>query len=199
MTSKCPKCSMPMSPGSLNCPFCKSSRPVAPVAPATPTQRFRATTSSYQPVTKKDVFLNWLVEFALMVFTLGVGGLIWSLFLVRFGQTPAGKIRDEVFVSIRNGKQASAWKLILRQLLMFLSIVYLVLGLVMGFGIVLDVGGYWIATRVIPGTLLGLMIIDVLFIFTPFKRRLIDWALGIRSVDGGGYSFRSYQPETRGF
>lgn len=134
-----------------------------------------------------------------MVFTLGVGGLIWSMFLARLGQTPAGKIRDEVFVSIRTGKQASAWKLVVRQLLMFLSILYLVLGLVMGFGIVLDVGGYWIATRVIPGILLGLMIIDVLFIFSPFKRRLIDWALGIRAVDGGGYSFRSYQPENRGF
>lgn len=134
-----------------------------------------------------------------MVLTLGLGGLIWSLFLVRSGQTPAGKVRDEVFVSIKSGRQAPAWKLILRQLLMFLSISYLVLGLVMGFGIVLDVGGYWIATRVIPGILLGLMVIDVLFIFSPFKRRLIDWALGIRFVDGEGHSFRSYQPNTRGF
>ncbi len=134
-----------------------------------------------------------------MVVTLGLGGLVWSAILARDGQTPGTKVRDELLVNIRNGNKAPMWKLLIRQMLLFASLVYVVLGLVFGFGLVLDIGGYWFATLFLPMGLLSLMMLDFLLIFTPVKRRLIDWVLALKIVEGNGYSFRSFQANTGGF
>lgn len=199
MTSNCLKCGMPRSPNSNACLFCNAPLKSTAQTASSTSRPFQASAASYRPIGPKEAFISWLLEVTLMIFTLGIGGLIWSFVLALSGQTPASRIRDDVYVSVRTGRQASAWKLLLRQVMLFLSLAYILSGLVIGFGVLLDIGGYWIATRVIPGILIAIMVMDVVMIFTPFRRRLIDWALGIRFVDGAGHSYKSYQPGTRGF
>lgn len=128
-----------------------------------------------------------------MTVTLGIGGLIWSWVVAFSGQTPAGKLRDELMVNVRSGKRAPAWKLIIRQTLLFAALAWLILGAIIGYGVLVDVGGYWIATLVIPLVLAAVMVLDVALIFTPMRRRLIDWVLAIKIADGNGYSFRNFK------
>ena len=69
---------------------------------------------------------------------------------------------------------------------------YVVAGFFWGYGVILDIGGFWINTFVIP-IALGLVIaLDILWIFLPSRRRLIDVILGSNVVDGGGISFIDY-------
>jgi hypothetical protein len=136
-----------------------------------------------------------LLDLVLLVVTLGIGGLIWSIVLAFSGQTPAGRIRDQVLVSVKNSMQAKPWKLILRQLLTLAGLSYLILTVISGFSILIDVGGYYFATYGIPGIILGLLLLDSLLLLTPMRRRLIDWALAIRWTDGNGHSFRNYKPQ----
>jgi hypothetical protein len=135
------------------------------------------------------------MDLSLFLVTLGIGGLIWSIALAFSGQTPAGKIRDQVLVNVRDSSQAAAWKLILRQSLTFLGMGFLVLTLFNGFAVLIDVGGYYFATFGIPGIILGLFLIDSLLLLTTFRGRLIDWVLAIRWADGNGHSFRNYKPQ----
>lgn len=199
MTSSCTRCGMPLDPGSNSCRFCNtSSVPAARVMtlPTSPTRTpFRASGAAFRIRGKFEDLVLHLLDLLLFLLTLGIGGLIWSIVLAFSGQTPAGKIRDQVLVNVKNSGQAAAWKLVLRQSLTFIGIAYLILTLLSGFAAVFDVGGYYFATYVIPGIILGLMLIDTLLLLTPFRRRLVDWALAIRWTDGNGHSFRNYKPQ----
>jgi len=160
---------------------------------STQPEPFRVPLGAHQPATPGYQLRSLAYEIVLMVITLGIGGLIWSWVAAFSGQTPASKFRDEVLVNVRSSQLAAPWRIIVRQTLLFASIVYVVLGAIVGFGILIDVGGYWIATAVIPAVLLSLMLLDVLLIFSPLRRRLIDWVLFIKPVDGGGYAFRKFK------
>lgn len=200
MTSSCTRCGLPLDTGSGSCRFCNSnSLPAAP-AMTPPTSEtstpFRASGASFRLRGKFEDLVLYLLDLLLLLVTLGIGGLIWSIVLAFSGQTPAGKIRDQVLVNIKNSSQASAWKLILRQSLTFIGVAYLILTVLSGFTVVIDVGGYYFATYGVPGIILGLLMIDSLLLLTPMRRRLIDWALSIRWTDGNGHSFRNYKPQT---
>lgn len=200
MTSSCARCGMPLDLGTGGCRFCNSSSaPAAPVmsAPTTPISApFRASGAAFRTRGKFEDLVLHLLDLLLLIATLGIGGLIWSIFLAFSGQTPAGKIRDQVLVNVKNSSQAAAWKLILRQILTFVGFAYLILTVLSGFAVVVDVGGYYFATYGIPGIILGLLLIDTLLLLTPMRRRLVDWALAIRWTDGNGHSFRNYKPQT---
>lgn len=194
MTSNCPSCRMPAMSGAVKCSFC--GKPLAVMAP---NQQFNSSStnfvpnqSAHLPQSLREVITSYVLESILMIVTFGVGGLIWSLVLANSGQTPASKIRDDVFIQLKTNRKAPAWKLILRQLLVFAFLTYVLLGLIFGFGVIIDVGGYIFATRVIPGIFIGLAFLDFILIFTPIRRRLIDWIFAIKAVDGNGYSFRNY-------
>lgn len=200
MTSSCTRCGMPLDPGSGSCRFCNtSSVPATPVmsAPTSPTSTpFRASGAAFRIRGKFEDLVLHLLDLLLLLVTLGIGGLIWSIVLAFSGQTPAGKIRDQVLVNVRNSTQAAAWKLILRQSLTFIGVAYLILTVLSGFAVVFDVGGYYFATFGIPGIIFGLLLLDTLLLLTPMRRRLVDWALAIRWTDGNGHSFRNYKPQT---
>lgn len=134
-----------------------------------------------------------LLDLALLTLTLIIGGILWSVVAALAGQTPAGKIRDQVLVSVRTNAQAPTWRIVLRQVISALSICYVALLAVNGTTVLIDVGGYYIATYVIPYSILGLIVIDGLFTITPIRRRLVDWLLALRWVDGQGHSFRDYK------
>lgn len=196
MTSSCAKCGMPNDPARAACQFCGT--PASQTSVATPSaaqQPFRASGARYRARGKSEDLLLYLIDLLLLVLTLGLGWLIWSAVLGVAGQTPAGKIRDQVLVSVRNSIQAPAWKIIFRQLFTFIVFGYLLLTVVSGFDVLIDVGGYYFATYGIPATMASLMLLDALLTLSPLRRRLIDWALAIRWTDGNGHSFRNYKPQ----
>lgn len=196
MTSSCAKCGMPNDPARSACQFCGTA--VSQTSVATPTaaqQPFRASGATYRTRGKSEDLLLYLVDLLLLILTLGLGWLIWSAVLGFAGQTPAGKVRDQVLVSVRNSIQAPAWKIIVRQLLTFFVFGYLLLTVISGFDVLIDIGGYYFATYGVPATLASLMALDALLTLSPLRRRFIDWALAIRWTDGNGHSFRNYKPQ----
>ena len=184
---------MPVTPGGA-CGFCGTTTAI-PTAQtgSTPAASFTATTASFRARGKFEDLLLYVYDLLLMVFTLLLGWLIWALVASGSGQTPAGKLRDQVLISVKTRSQAQAWKLIIRAVVSLATVAYLGLLLINGFAVVIDIGGYYFATYGIPGIILALVVADLVFVFTPFRRRLIDWALGIRWVDGEGHSFRNYK------
>lgn len=198
MTSSCARCGMALDSSTGACRFCNS--PPSTISPTPPSvysaaAPFRASGAAFRIRGKFEDFVLHLMDLSLFLVTLGIGGLIWSIALAFSGQTPAGKIRDQVLVNVRDSSQAAAWKLILRQSLTFLGMGFLVLTLFNGFAVLIDVGGYYFATFGIPGIILGLFLIDSLLLLTTFRGRLIDWVLAIRWADGNGHSFRNYKPQ----
>ena len=184
---------MPLVAAPNQCNFCGLSVAAASEPTSVTQAKFRAGTGGYRIRGKlEDLGLN-LLDLLLVLITLVVGGMIWSVFTALSGQTPAGKIRDQVLVSVRDAAQAPAWKIIIRQLTSAASIAYVALTVINGFGVVIDVGGYYFATYVIPGLLLSAILLDLLASVTPLRRRLLDWALAIRWADGEGHSFRNYK------
>jgi hypothetical protein len=214
MTSKCERCALPLA-GALTCKFCSASnsgigRPPNSTSVAPPVPRPSAPLSPGSTFTRPESLkpngVSWqsqgtaasstqmrslAYEVFLMIVTLGIGGLIWSWVAAFSCQTPAGKLRDEVIVNVRTGRPAPAWKLLVRQTLLFAAVTWVVLGTVIGFGLVLDVGGYWVATLVIPSLIATVLALDIALIFAPMRRRLIDWLLAIKIAEGNGYTYRN--------
>jgi len=197
MTSSCPKCSLPLNSATGVCNFCGSNATQGLPSRQTPST-FSPSLASYKTRAVKHDLVSHLLDIFLMMVTIGIGGLVWSAILAFSSQTPANKIRDEVVINVRNSKSAPAWKLIIRAFLMFFFLLYFVLGVLSGFASIIDIGGYYVATFWIPGTLALLALLDLLLPFTPVRRRLIDWLLAIKIVDGNGYSFRNYKSPERG-
>lgn len=130
-------------------------------------------------------------DLAIAVLTGGVGWIVWTALLAKKGQTPAKKLRDHVVIGSQTAQVAGVGRFSARESLVSLMFLYVVVGAVGGFGLILDVGGYWINTWVIPITALALISLDIAWIFTPSRRRLVDVILSTNVVYGEGYSYRS--------
>jgi hypothetical protein len=186
---------MPQTGAGGTCKFCGTGAPAASVSmQPTSEQRFRSSTKSFRPRGQFEDLILHLLDLALMTLTLIIGGIVWSVIAALAGQTPAGKVRDQVLVSVRTSTQAPTWRIVLRQTFSAFSILYILLLAVNGPTVLIDVGGYYFATYVIPFLVLGLIVVDGLFTITPIRRRLVDWLLALRWVDGEGHSFRNYKP-----
>jgi hypothetical protein len=183
---------MPVDSSAASCRLCG-----APVTKSleTPGQqaKFKPKSESLFPRGRFDDLILLLLDLLLMTVTLIIGGLIWSVVIAFSGQSPAGQIRDKVIINLRTNQQAPALKIMIRQAFTALSIAYIAMLIFNGFTPFIDVGGYYFATYFIPSFFLGLIALDLLFTLTPFRRRLIDWALAIRWVNGDGYSWRNYK------
>ena len=191
--SKCVKCGMPVDSSAASCRLCGA--PVTKSAETTTSQqaKIRPKSGSFVPRGRFDDLILHLLDLLLMTVTLIVGGLIWSFVIAFSGQSPAGQIRDKVLINLRTNQHAPAWKIIFRQSFTALSIAYIAMLIFNGFTPFIDVGGYYFATYLIPSFFLVVIALDLLFTLAPFRRRLVDWALAIRWVDGGGYSYRNYK------
>lgn len=194
MTSSCSRCGMPSDPGASSCRFCGTVSTVSqtPVV-SPPAQPFRASGAAFRARGRFEDLLLHGFDLMLFILTLGIGAVVWSFVAAIAGQTPAGKLRDQVLVNVKNSIQAPAWKLIIRQLVTFLILGFIVVTLVNGFDILIDVGGYYFSTYVIPGIVFGFILLDTALLLTPMRRRFIDWILAIRWTDGNGHSFRNYK------
>ncbi|MFM1783807.1 MAG: hypothetical protein RLZZ579_84, partial [Actinomycetota bacterium] len=162
---------------------------------SSPAQPFRASGAAFRARGRFEDLLLHGLDLMLFILTLGIGAVVWSFVAAIAGQTPAGKLRDQVLVNVKNSIQAPAWKLIIRQLVTYLILGFIVVTLVNGFDILIDVGGYYFSTYVIPGIVFGFILLDTALLLTPMRRRLIDWILAIRWTDGNGHSFRNYKPQ----
>lgn len=196
MTSSCSRCGMPSDSAASSCRFCgTASVATQSVQTNAPAQPFRASGAAYRARGRFEDLLLHGLDLLLFFFTLGIGALVWSVVAAFSGQTPAGKLRDQVLVNVKNSIQAPAWKLVVRQLVTYTALGFIVLSAVNGFGVLIDVGGYYFSTYGIPGLIFGFIILDVLLLLTPLRRRLIDWILAIRWTDGNGHSFKNYKPQ----
>ena len=195
MTSRCPTCNMPAVSTTGHCNFCGAGLSIGNQNSGG--GYHQPSISSFQPRSSKDTLLSHLIDLALLYLTLGIGWLIWSVVLSFAGQSPANKLRDELVLNIRNSRKAPAWKLIVRSVVTVIFASYIPLGILFGFSTLLDVGGYYFATIALPLAISILILIDLALIFTPIRRRLIDWLLAIKIADGNGYSFRNYKSPER--
>lgn len=184
---------MPVESNASSCRLCGAAVLHSAQASSSQQPKFQPKSESFVPRGKFDDLILHLLDLLLMTVTLIVGGLIWSVVIAFSGQSPAGQIRDKVIINLRTNQQAPAWKIIIGQAFSAFSIVYLAMLLFNGFTPFIDVGGYYFATYFIPSFFLGIIVLDLAFTLTPFRRRFIDWALAIRWVDGGGYSYRNYK------
>jgi hypothetical protein len=57
---------------------------------------------------------------------------------------------------------------------------YVACGAVWGYGLLIDVGGYWLHSQAIPSVILGLIFLDLMFLTLPGHRRGIDWIFKLR-------------------
>ena len=140
-------------------------------------------------VSSWERILGVLIDVALAAVTAGLGLILWTTFLFRNRQTPSGRLRDKVIVDSRTARLVSPGKYVAREAVTIGMFVYLVSGFFWGFGVVIDVGGFWINSFVIPIFFSFLIAVDVLWVFLPPKRRLIDVILRINVVEGQGISY----------
>ena len=136
-----------------------------------------------------------MIDIGLALLTGGVGWIIWTAFLSKYGQTPAKRLRDKVVIHSRTGRIANGWRFFGREMVIVAMFGYVLAGFIWGFGLILDIGGFWINTFVIP-IFLGLVIlIDALWLALPAKRRLVDVIFGTNVVEGEGISYQSFAPQ----
>jgi hypothetical protein len=139
-----------------------------------------------------------IIDVVLAAVTAGIGWLVWTAVLFTKRQTPAGRLRDKVIVDAGTARLASPGKYVARQVVLVLMFAYVVAGFFWGFGVILDIGGFWINTFVIPVTISAVITADILWIFLPPRRRLIDLILRTDVVEGQGISYLDNSPVSRG-
>jgi uncharacterized RDD family membrane protein YckC len=144
-----------------------------------------------------DRFVAMAADLALAVLTGGIGWLVWTAVLAKKGQTPAKKLRDHVVISSRTARVVGVGRFLAREIIVSAMFLYLVVGALWGFGLIIDVGGYWINSWVIPIVLCLAIVADIMWLFLPARRRLVDVILGTNVVHGEGYSYQS-APTTPG-
>jgi len=189
----CPACGFPLAPGAVSCTRCASS--AAPLATPFPTgpARFR-----HLSLSALDRFIAIAFDLFLAVITAGVGWVVWTAILAKKAQTPAKRLRDHVVIRSRTGQVAGVGRFLSREIITIAMFAYIAIGALWGFGLIIDVGGYWINSWVIPGVILGAIAVDLLWIFLPPRRRLIDVILGTNVVAGDGYSYQESTPTSGG-
>jgi hypothetical protein len=151
-------------------------------------------TFSYGGVSSWERILGVSIDVVLAAVTAGIGWLVWTAVLFSKRQTPAGRLRDKVIVDSKTARLASPGKYVARQAVVVLMFAYLVAGLFWGFGVVLDIGGFWINSFVIPIILSLVIAVDILWVFLPPRRRLIDVILRTNVVEGQGISYLDGAP-----
>ncbi len=138
-----------------------------------------------------DRFVAIGVDVALAVLTGGIGWLVWTALLAKKGQTPAKKLRDHVVINSKTARVVGTGRFFARELIVASMFAYLVAGGIWGYGLIIDVGGYWINSWVIPIVIAVVIAVDIAWMFMPARRRLIDVILSTNIVHGEGYSYQS--------
>lgn len=182
----CGACGMPLAPGAGACARCATAV-VAPLAtgPVVP-QTFR-----HGGLSAGDRFVAMGVDVALAVLTGGIGWLVWTALLAKKGQTPAKKLRDHVVINSQTARVVSTGRFFARELIVASMFMYLVVGAIWGYGLIIDIGGYWINSFVIPLVIAMVIAVDIAWMFMPARRRLIDVVLSTNVVHGEGYSYQT--------
>ena len=174
----CSRCQRPLAPGSYQCSHCGGGSPAASPSPK------RTSTSTVSSVNVwRHPFLSLLLDFLLGVLTLGLGWLVWALVIFARRQSPAGQLLGLTFVDHRSEGIPRSVTYSVRLFAVFAFSVYLVAGAVWGYGLLIDVGGYWLNSQAIPFVILTILIVDLVLLAFPGRRRGIDrlLKLSIRS------------------
>lgn len=123
-----------------------------------------------------------VTDLVIGVFTLGVGWIVWAALQVSRRQSPAGRFFGLSLVSSATGDLASVGRAVIRLVWVTAFSVYLIAGALWGYGLLIDVGGYWLNSRAIPALVLGILAIDVALLAAPGHHRGIDRMLRTRVV-----------------
>jgi uncharacterized RDD family membrane protein YckC len=166
-------------------------------APEAPALAFTPLSGSFTGVGPGERLWEIALDVVLAVLTAGIGWLIWTIILAKTGQTPAKRLRDKVVVYSRTGTTARPLRFFTRELITTGMFLYLVAGLIWGYGVIIDIGGFWVNTFIIPIVIFLVIVTDIAWLFLPARRRLIDVILRTNVVEGNGISFSSFanQPE----
>jgi len=172
----CPRCQRPLAPGSGQCSLCAGGAPLSP-----PSQKPKVPTTSLP--TLLVPLVSFPLDFLLGVLTLGLGWLVWALVIFNRRQSPAGQILGVTVVDNDTGGPARGLTYGFRLFLVFAFSLYFVGGAVWGYGLLIDVGGYWLNSQVIPFAMLTILFIDLALLALRGHRRGLDrlFGLGIRS------------------
>lgn len=140
------------------------------------------------PLSRNERLARVATEMGLFVVTLGVGWVVWFLMTARSGMTPAGKIRDEVFVTSR-GEVAPTRMLLIRQSVLF--VVWIgVAALATGLGVTWSRwGADWLVVWALPIVFVSVVVADLLSVWLPGHTRYLDRILGMRLGQGAGHTF----------
>jgi hypothetical protein len=169
----CSRCQRPLAPGSSQCSYCGGGAP-----PSLPSEKPRAARTSSSTALGPLVALP--LDFLLGVLTLGLGWLVWALVIFARRQSPAGQILGVVVIDHLTGGPARGLTYGFRLILVFAFSLYLAAGAVWGYGLLIDVGGYWLHSQAIPFAMLGILFVDLALLALPGHRRGVDRLLGLR-------------------
>ena len=140
------------------------------------------------PLSRNERLAGVATEIGLFVVTLGVGWVVWFVMTARSGMTPAGKIRDEVFVT-RRGEIAPMRMLLIRQSVLFVAWVG-VAAFATGLGATWSGwGADWLVVWALPIVFVSVVFADLLSVWLPGHTRYLDRILGLRLGQGAGHTF----------
>lgn len=137
-------------------------------------------------VDRLNRFVGIGLDISLWVLTAGLGWLVWTLVLASRRQTPAKLLRRHSVIDPVTKRPLSSLKFFARTAISFVEISYIVAGIIFGYGVIIDVGGYWFNSFIFPGVILSLIATDFFLLLTPAKRRLLDLVLTSQVVHKSG-------------
>ena len=182
----CSACQAPLPPGRAEtCPVC-GARLRSDDSVASAGEEYPIVLGA--PLTRNERLAGVASEMGLFIVTLGVGWAAWFLMTARSGMTPAGKIRDEVFVT-RGGEVAPLKTLLIRQGVLFVAWVG-VAAFATGLGATWSGwGADWLVVWALPIVYVSVVVADLLSVWLPGHTRYLDRILGLRLGHGAGHTF----------
>ena len=189
-SANCPACGFPLAPGASGCSRCG-----ALVGAVSISAGDSAPTTSDPRLSRGDRLLATGLDAVVWALTAGLGWLIWSLIVAKRRQTPAKIVRHHWVINPASGSGASLIRYITRTIISFLELSYVVAGIIWGYGVIIDIGGYWFNSFILPAIILSLIAADFLWILLPGQTRLLDRLLGTHVVHQADWQMPSDSTE----
>ncbi len=182
----CFSCKAPLPPsGTELCGVCGTAREPGPAQSSVGLER---SLNFGSPLSLGERLAGIATEVGLFIITLGIGWALWFVMTARRGMTPAGKIRDEVFVT-RDGRVAGLRILLVRQgvlLLAWAVVVALSTGAATSLS---SVDPDWFFVWFVPIVFVAVVLADLLSALLPGHTRYLDRLCGLRIGHGAGHTF----------
>ena len=175
--TNCPSCKFPRAPGAHACGNCGTLFVEPGIAPA-PT----VSDAGDSRLSRRDRLGAIALDLGIWLLTAGLGWLVWTLIVAKRRQSPAKILLHHKVVNPSTGYPSTITKYLVRTGVTFIELFYLVAGMIWGFGVLVDVGGYWVNTFILPIFFVAVIAADFLWLILPGQTRLLDRALGTQVI-----------------